>query len=183
MKTIFPKSYADAVQRLRVPSGFLLALAFAWLAQPNPASLVAGLPVSLGGLAIRAWAAGHLRKNEKLTQSGPYGWVRNPLYVGTLLVALGCTVAAARWGLLAFVLAVFLLIYFPVIEQEEQHLRKLFPDYDIYSARVPALLPKPPSFVAPEPFDWAVYRRNKEQKAFYGWLMVEAFLVIRMLLS
>lgn len=179
----FPKPYADAVQRLRVPSGFFLAAAFAWLSRPTVASILAGLPLCFAGLALRAWAAGHLRKNERLTTSGPYAWVRNPLYIGTLMLAAGFTVAAARVELALLVAAVFLLVYLPVMQQEEQHLRTLFPEFEEYARRVHQLLPKAPAGPAGEPFAWAVYRRNKEQKAFYGFLMVLAFLTVRMLVS
>ncbi|MBE7544217.1 MAG: isoprenylcysteine carboxylmethyltransferase family protein [Bryobacteraceae bacterium] len=179
----FPKRYADTVQRLRVPSGFLLAIAFAWLAAPRWTTLLAGLPVCAAGLALRAWAAGHLRKNERLTTSGPYSWVRNPLYLGTLLMAVGCTIAAAQPWLALLVAAVFLLVYQPVMEQEEQHLAKLFPEFADYAAQVPQLLPKRPLKPLQTPFSWAMYRHNREQKALYGLLMVLAFLVVRMLLS
>lgn len=180
---LFPKGYADAVQRLRVPSGFVLAAAFAWLARPHWQSLLAGLPVCAAGLALRAWAAGHLRKNERLTMSGPYAWVRNPLYLGTLLMALGCTVAAARPALALLAAAVFLLVYQPVMEQEEQHLRKLFSEFGEYARRVPQLLPRRPARPAEGRFSWAMYRHNREQKALYGLLMVFGFLIVRMLLS
>lgn len=180
---LFPKPYADTVQRLRVPSGFLLAAAFAWLAAPTPLSLAASLPLCAAGLALRAWAAGHLRKNERLTTSGPYSWLRNPLYLGTLLMAAGATVAAARPSLALLVAAIFFLVYQPVMEQEEQHLRSLFPEFDEYASRVPQLLPKPPASPHPTPFSWAQYRHNREQKALYGLLMVFAFLLARMLIS
>lgn len=180
---LFPKRYADVVQRFRVPSGFVLAAAFAWLASPRWETLLAGLPVCAAGLALRAWAAGHLRKNERLTMSGPYAWVRNPLYLGTLLIAVGCTVAAAQPWLALLAAAVFLLVYQPVMEQEEQHLAKLFPEFTEYAARVPQLWPKKPEKQLENHFSWAMYRHNREQKALYGLLMVLAFLVARMLLS
>jgi protein-S-isoprenylcysteine O-methyltransferase Ste14 len=176
---IFPKPYADLVQRLRVPAGLVLAAAFVWLAQPVLPTLLLGLPVSLAGLALRAWAAGHLRKNQKLTVSGPYAWVRNPLYLGSLLTALGATVAAARPTLAMLAGAVFLFVYLPVMEQEEQHLAKLFPDFAAYAGRVPQLLPKMPAAMPEESFAWAVYVINKEQKALYGFLAVYAFLVAK----
>ena len=179
----FPKPYANAVQRLRVPSGFFLAAAFAWLSRPTARWILAGLPLCLAGLALRAWAAGHLRKNETLTMSGPYAWVRNPLYIGTLLMAAGFTVGAARAELALLVAAVFVLVYLPVMQQEEEHLRSLFPEFHDYAARVNQLLPKPPGPSPPHRFDWAVYRLNKEQKALYGCLMVLAFLIVRMLVS
>ena len=61
---LFPKPYADAVARLRVPSGFLIVIVFAWFSRPTPASMAIGVPLSLLGLALRAWAAGCLAKNR-----------------------------------------------------------------------------------------------------------------------
>ncbi|HEX5432590.1 MAG TPA: methyltransferase, partial [Bryobacteraceae bacterium] len=110
----FPKPYADAVAKLRVPCGFILVAAFLWFSDPNPASLAAGLAIACLGLALRAWAAGHLEKNLALTDSGPYARVRNPLYLGTLTVAAGFAIAARRWELGVLFAAVFLLVYLPV---------------------------------------------------------------------
>jgi protein-S-isoprenylcysteine O-methyltransferase Ste14 len=166
----FPKRYADAVAKLRVPSGFILVAAFLWLSAPSPVSLAAGLPVSLAGLWIRTWAAGHLEKNITLAESGPYAWVRNPLYVGTLTVAAGFVIASRRWELGVLFAAVFLLIYLPVVELEEQHLEKLFPSYQAYARRVPKLLPRMPAMRGPKRFQWALYFRNREHQALAGFL-------------
>jgi protein-S-isoprenylcysteine O-methyltransferase Ste14 len=114
----FAKPYADAVARLRVPSGFLLVVAFAWFADPTPVSLLYGLCLSVAGLWLRGWAAGHLAKNEDLATSGPYRFLRNPLYLGTLIVAAGLVLASRQIGLAILFAAVFALIYLPVIEQE-----------------------------------------------------------------
>lgn len=166
----FPKPYADAVMRLRVPSGFLLMAAFAWLAAPDSRSLAWGVPVSLAGLWIRAWAAGHLAKNQTLATGGPYAWVRNPLYIGTLLVAAGLAIASLQWSLALLFAAVFVLVYLPVIQQEEQHLRALFPGYADYAERVRALLPRPPAQLPRERFQFALYRKNQEYQALAGFL-------------
>jgi protein-S-isoprenylcysteine O-methyltransferase Ste14 len=163
----FPKPYADIVARLRVPSGFLLVLAFAWRSDPSPHSFLLGLPVSLLGLALRAWAAGCLAKNQALATRGPYAYTRNPLYLGTLLVAAGLAVAARSVGLGLLFAAVFVLVYLPVIQLEEQHLRKLFPAYPFYATSVPALwprLPKGPAWNGP-PFEWRHYWKNREYQA------------------
>ena len=121
----FPKPYADFVARLRVPCGFVLVAAFAWFSHPDARSLAYGLPVSLVGLAVRAWAAGHLAKNQTLATSGPYAYTRNPLYLGTLLVAAGLAIAARSAGLGALFAVVFVGIYLPVIQLEQQHLTQL----------------------------------------------------------
>jgi len=176
---LFPKAYAGMVQRLRVPSGFLLAILVAVFARPTLASLIAGTPLCVAGLWLRGWAAGHLRKNEDLTVDGPYAWLRNPLYAGTLLSASGVVIAAAQPALLFLLLAVFVFIYWPVVEQEESHLRNLFPGYAGYAAAVPALLPKLPrhSLRRGKRFSWAVYRRNREHKALLALLTGYALLI------
>ena len=177
-RSLFPKRYADQVARLRVPFGFLLVAAFAWLSQPNRDSLLCGSPVSLLGLLLRAWAAGHLFKNQDLAQAGPYALTRNPLYIGTLLVACGLVIAGRSIALAILFAAVFLLIYLPVIELEEQHLRKLFPHYEDYANRVPKLIGIPPG----KPrrgarFSIAQYVKNREYEAFFGFLAGFMFLI------
>src|SRR6478609_6950276 len=111
----FPKAYADRVAKLRVPGGFVLVAAFLWLSQPSWTSLMVGLVVSVLGLALRAWAAGHLEKNRTLADGGPYAYTRNPLYIGTLTVALGFVIASRRWELGVLFLIVFIGIYLPVV--------------------------------------------------------------------
>lgn len=173
----FPKSYADSVARLRVPSGFLLVAAFAWFSHPNTASLLYGVPLSLLGLGLRAWAAGHLAKNQRLATSGPYAHTRNPLYLGTLLVAAGLVLASRSLGLGVLFAAVFLLVYLPVIELEEQHLRRLFPEYADYADRVPALWPQLRAEKSSQPFQRSLYLKNEEYQASAGFLVGLLFLL------
>jgi protein-S-isoprenylcysteine O-methyltransferase Ste14 len=173
----FPKPYADLVMRLRVPSGFLLALTFALLSYPTPSSLLPGLALSLLGLFLRGWAAGHLRKNQDLIDGGPYALTRNPLYLGTLTVALGLALSARSWPVLLISLAVFFLVYLPVMEQEEQHLVKLFPAYAAYAARVPLLVPRWPSQPGNSRFSLSLYWKNEEWKATLAYSLGFAYLL------
>ncbi|HYW42242.1 MAG TPA: isoprenylcysteine carboxylmethyltransferase family protein [Bryobacteraceae bacterium] len=175
----FPKRYADAVARLRVPSGFLLVAVFAWFSRPSAPSLAIGLPISVVGLALRAWAAGCLAKNQRLATAGPYAHTRNPLYIGTLLVAAGLVTASRSLGLGILFAAVFLLVYLPVIQLEEQHLRRLFPEYSAYAAQVPALCPRlrPPANSLPNPFRWSLYLKNQEYNAGAGFAAGLLFLL------
>ena len=165
------------VAKLRVPTGFLLVIAFAWLATPSIHSLALGVPVSLVGLAIRAWAAGHLAKNQQLAVSGPYAYVRNPLYAGTLLVAAGLVIAAQRIELAVLFAAVFVFVYLPVIELEEQHLYKLFPSFTSYADRVPLLLPRGRATDGRAAFDPKLYMRNQEYQALLGYGVGLCFLI------
>jgi steroid 5-alpha reductase family enzyme len=117
-----------------------------------------------------------LEKNRALAQSGPYAHVRNPLYIGTLAVAAGFVLASRQWVLGVICAAVFLLIYLPVVELEEQHLRSLFPEYADYAKRVPRLWPRLMGNSS-KPFRWALYRRNQEYQALLGFLAGVAVLI------
>lgn len=177
----FPKPYADFVQRLRVPCGFLLLVTFAWLSNPTWHSIAIGLPISVMGLALRAWATGHLTKDQHLTTSGPYAYVRNPLYAGTLIVAAGTVIAARNAALAVIFAAVFCFVYLPTIELEEQHLRSKFPAYVAYAQRIPRLFPLRRWPGERKPFSWERYRRNREHKALVGFLIAVAWLIARCL--
>ncbi len=178
---MFPKAYADRAAKLRVPGGFLLVAAFLWWSTPSWLSLACGLPVAIAGLALRAWAAGHLEKNQELATSGPYAYVRNPLYIGTLLVAAGFAIASRRWELGVLFAVVFGLIYLPVVELEEQHLRTLFAAYSDYERRVPKLFPSFVSVAARKPFSWEVYKKNEEYQAAIGFAAGLAVLIAKLM--
>jgi protein-S-isoprenylcysteine O-methyltransferase Ste14 len=179
----FPKPYADAVARLRVAAGFVMLAAFGWFSHPRATTLAIGIPLSLCGLALRAWAAGHLAKNQRLAQSGPYAATRNPLYLGTLITALGLAVAGDSVGLAVFFVAIFLLVYLPAIELEEQHLTAILPGYAQFAARVPLLAPRWPANWGPDRFSPALYLKNEEYQALLGWLAGVSWLTFRLLSS
>ena len=156
--------------RLRVPAGFVLVAAFAWFSRPSAVSLAAGLPVALPGPG----AAGLGGRTPGEEPSGwppaaPTRYTRNPLYIGTLLVAAGLAIAARSAGLAVLFAAVFVLVYLPVIELEEQHLRKLFPEYAAYASRVPALVPEFRPEKSPHPFRMSLYLKNQEYQALVGF--------------
>ena len=178
----FPKPYSDFVARLRVSCGFLLAAAFILLSAPTRVSLLYGLPVAILGIWLRAWAAGHVAKDQRLATAGPYACVRNPLYLGTLLTATGLVLAARSLPLALLFAAAFLLMYLPAIELEEQHLRTLFPEYAEYAARVPMLLPRFRRFPEGQRFAWRQWVRNREYQALAGFLAGVALLVWKALL-
>jgi protein-S-isoprenylcysteine O-methyltransferase Ste14 len=155
-----------------------MAGALLWLADPEAVSLTIGLPVALAGLALRAWAAGHLEKDRELAESGPYAHVRNPLYAGSAAVAAGFVIASRRWEPAVLALAVFALVYLPAVQLEEEHLRSLFPRYGPYTRRVPALWPRiTPSPGEPKAFRWALYLRNREHHALAGFAAAAAALL------
>lgn len=151
--------------------------AFLWWSKPAVDAILRGLPLSLAGLGLRAWAAGNLAKNQALATGGPYASVRNPLYLGSLLLAGGLVIGARDWPLAALFAAVFLLIYLPVIELEEQHLRELFPAYADYERRVPGLWPRPRFSSGPGSFEIKLYVKNQEYQALAAYLGALAWML------
>lgn len=173
----FPKVYSDFVQRFRVLCGFLLLVAFAWLSHPSRWSILIGLPVCALGLVVRAWAAGHLAKDQELATTGPYAYIRNPLYAGTLVVAFGVVIASRNLSLAVIFTLVFVLIYLPAIELEEQHLFAMFPSYRDYGQRIRRFVPVAHWDGERRRFSWDRYLRNQEYKALIGFVAATAWLL------
>ncbi len=182
-------TFRQIAQRIRVPAGFVLAPLFIITARPTVQSLAAGAGLAAVGLAIRAYASGYLKKNMELTTTGPYGRTRNPLYLGTFLLGAGIAASGGAWWFIALFLALYLLIYYPVMMAEADTLRKLFPEeYERYSRAVPMFFPRATAYRAEESrerrrFDKAQYLRHREYRALIGTLAVFALLAAKMLLK
>lgn len=167
-----------------MPFGFLCAALFIFLAQPRPLSLVVGAATSILGLALRAWASGHIRKNDALATSGPYGYTRNPLYLGSFLLGLGFTIGAGWWPLGIVFAALFLGIYFPVMRVESATLAEIFGTaYQRYASEVPLFIPRFTRFrnesAQPTKFDSGLYMRYREYRATLGLLVGWAILAFK----
>ncbi len=150
--------------RYRVPAGWALGALVLALARPTPGSLLLGLPLALAGETVRLWASGHIEKTERLATGGPYAHSRNPLYVGSALIAVGVGVACASpWVVLATA-AYFLAFYPSVMREEAAFLAAKFPDeHAAWSAAVPVFWPRPtPAGPCASRFDWARVARNRE---------------------
>jgi protein-S-isoprenylcysteine O-methyltransferase Ste14 len=170
---------------LRVRIGPLLVIGVFLAARSTWRSLALGLGVAAIGLAIRAWAAGHIQKEKKLAVSGPYRYTRNPLYVGNFVLGIGIAAATNTWWGTGLFLLYFGLFYPPVIIEERERMRRLFPaEYADYTASVPLLLPRlrPAAENGEGRFRWALYRKNREPRALLGTLFVWALLVAKTLL-
>lgn len=113
-------TWSRVARRIRVPLGFIFAVVYVWLARPTRTSLLVGGLVLIPGLVLRGLASGHVQKDKELTISGPYAYTRNPLYLGSLVLAGGFAVAARSWWIVAIMLLMFALIYIPVIAGEER---------------------------------------------------------------
>ena len=176
------------IQRWRVPLGFLCGAAFIIFSRPRPLTLALGGLISLLGLAIRAWAAGHIRKNQALALSGPYAYTRNPLYLGSFVLGLGFTIGAGRWILGILFAALFLGIYLPVMRVESRTLAELFGEsYQQYASQVPLFFPRftPYRDEASEDigFDRTLYLRYREYRAALGLFIAWGTLALKAYLS
>ncbi len=105
-------------RRIRVPLGFVFAAVFLFLARPGWESLLVSLALVLPGLWLRGYAAGYVKKNQELTTTGPYAYTRNPLYLGSMLIAFGFAAASQSWILVVVLVALFFAIYLPTIRSE-----------------------------------------------------------------
>jgi protein-S-isoprenylcysteine O-methyltransferase Ste14 len=168
--------------------GFCFAGFFLWLARPSGVTLAVSLLLVLPGLWLRGYAAGYVRKNAELTTTGPYGYTRNPLYLGSMMIAFGFAVAGGQVWIGIALAGLFLAIYLPTIRSEEAYLRGVFPGFDAYAARVPRLLPRLTSAASPEApedrgaFSKQLYLHHREYSALMGAGAIYLALVVRLLL-
>lgn len=172
------KQYKELAARSRVPLGFVVVILYAVFARPTRELVAMGMAVALAGLTLRAWATGHLDKNRDLCVGGPYAHLRNPLYVGTALVAMGFALAGGVWWIALVFLVVLFAVYLPVVIEEESHLRSLFPGFADYAARVPRFVPSLRARVSSAArFRPALYMQNQEYNALAGFCCVLALLL------
>jgi len=172
------------MQRWRVPLGFACAVIFLYFAKPTVMTLITGGMVALPGLLLRAWASGHLRKNETLAITGPYAYTRNPLYLGSFLMGLGFTIAAGQILLTIIFIVMILGIYLPVMRVESATLAMLFgKKYDRYANEVPLLFPRFSSYrrATHVSFDRDLYLRYREYRAAIGIVIVWMLLAAKMI--
>jgi protein-S-isoprenylcysteine O-methyltransferase Ste14 len=177
------KGYGAWAARWRVPLGFAVSVAYLVLARPTPTYLAAGSALALGGLALRAWAAGCLEKSARLATGGPYARTRNPLYLGSSLMGAGFALAGRSVVMAVALGGLLIFIYAPVIRREAEFLESRFGDeYLLYAARVPLFLPRLGRVPASAGcFQWSRYRKNHEYEAALGCAAGIAFLVLRTL--
>jgi protein-S-isoprenylcysteine O-methyltransferase Ste14 len=175
-------TWSRVARRIRVPLGFIFTVVYVWLARPTKTSLITGALVLLPGLILRGLASGHVQKDKQLTTSGPYSYTRNPLYLGSLMLAVGFAIAARSWWIVAIMLAMFAVIYIPVIAGEERYLRQTFPDYDDYARHVPRMLPRfTPYGHQQSAYSSARYWKHREYEASIGCAVVLAVLVVKLI--
>ena len=177
-------------RRIRVPLGFVFAGVFLWLARPTGLTMLVSLALVAPGVWLRAYAAGYVRKNAELTRTGPYAYTRNPLYLGSMLIAFGFAVAAASWVILVVLAVLFAVIYLPTIRSEEAFLRDHFSGFNEYAARVPRIFPRLTAAVFPEhgntsggSFSAVQWRHHREYNALMGTGAIYLALAVRLFLQ
>ena len=117
----------------------------------NDWTLSAGLAITALGLGFAVWARVHLGRNwssrptirvgHTLVRTGPYRFVRNPIYTGLLIGFTGTAIViGALWAfaLLLFILAMFLI---RIKEEEKLLLEEFGEEYEKYRGEVRALIP------------------------------------------
>jgi protein-S-isoprenylcysteine O-methyltransferase Ste14 len=174
--------------RWRVRVGYPVAILYWILVTPTPHWIGIGSVIAAVGLIIRAAASGQLRKNEELATSGIYSVTRNPLYLGSAILAAGFIVAGHSWWAGLLVGVYFCVFYYAVMRNEEEELRAKFgTSFEKYAAGVPLFFPnifrsarRRLERESPKVFSWAQYRRNREYKALIGTIGAFAFVWLRM---
>ncbi len=138
--------------RSYTPIPFLLVMVA--FAEPTLISLMSGFSVALIGEAIRFWGVSICGSETRTTGAvgatnlitdGPFGYVRNPLYVGNIMMYVGCGIMSNAvvpyLALAAFVW--FVIQYHLIVSREEEHLRTAFGDeYTAYCENVPRFIPR-----------------------------------------
>jgi protein-S-isoprenylcysteine O-methyltransferase Ste14 len=172
-------------RRIRVPLGFAVAALYVfelWRRAPKMEAVVWSLALAIPGLWLRGYAAGYVKKNQELTTTGPYAHVRNPLYLGSILIAAGFAVALESWPVGLALALMFAAIYVPVIASEERFLRTTFPAFEDYCRRVPRLIPRltparTPGAGGDGRFFLPLYLKHREYNALLGAALLYVALV------
>jgi protein-S-isoprenylcysteine O-methyltransferase Ste14 len=176
-------SAAALFARWRVRLGYVLAVFVLFFARPTPEYVAIGAAIGLVGLWLRAYAAGYLHKQEVLTVTGPYAYTRNPLYLGSAILASGAGVATKSWISAAILVLYFAVVYSVVMRREEGELLGHHgAAFQAYAAAVPLFVPRFSAANIPGSssgqFSFAQYKKNHEYQATLGYVLLLAGLLI-----
>jgi hypothetical protein len=168
--------------RNRVRAGYTAGALALFFAEPTRDSLELGGALAVLGELIRIWASGHIEKTHRLATGGPYAHTRNPLYVGSVLMALGFLLAA-RHPISVTVGLAYLLVFYPsIIREEAKFLRGKFPDeYHDWAKEVPLFFPRlTPGGPRQSKFQMSRLLANHEWRSVLGLLVLGVFMVWRL---
>ena len=154
------------------PIPFIIALLY--FAEPVWYTVVIGVPFIAVGELLRIWAVGYAGASTRartlgaardLVTTGPYSYVRNPLYLGNFLLSLGvCLVANVYW-LVAVLLVGYFCQYLPIVLLEETYLLESCGSvYQAYREQVPRFVPRFRPYPEPSDHDFSFARAIKSEK-------------------
>ena len=175
------------LRKLRLRAVWLIVLPFFFFSHPTVGLVAGGAVLAAVGLWIRGWSAGTIRKDEELTTSGPYAFSRNPLYVGSLVIGVGVSLAGGHWVWPTVFVLFYTGVYGRTMAHEAARLTEIFGDrYLDYAAHVPGFLPRATPYRSGASgggsgFRWSQYKRNREWEASLGALAAFGVLLLKSL--
>ena len=162
------------IKNLRKKMLYPLVIALLVLVTHQESNKMGLLFIAIGS-AVRIWACGYLVKQKQLITAGPYRFIRNPLYFGSFLLGLGFCLMVGNTPLTLLFAAVFLLVYFEQVSQEQIDLiHRYGKDYEQYCQNVPGFYPRlfPSSIPRRGNFSWRQVQKNREYNAILGVLFL-----------
>ena len=165
--------------KTRITLAWIFAIALVFCARNYPSW--PGITLCFVGATLRFWASGFLRKDNRPAVGGPYAITRNPLYLGTFVMALGTCLAIENFWLLGALFVSFTAIYHYIILDEETKLERIFgASYLTYKTLVPRFFPRPWPVsknalmtVNPEEahhhFSWGLAKKNKALEPYWSF--------------
>lgn len=179
------KKSINLIYKWRVKAGTLGLVLALFFAQPTISSFLAGFTICGLGLALRAWACGHLKKDKSLAISGPYRFTRNPLYLGNLIIGLSVVITSLSLIVAIYFVLYFFIFYPVIIVVEKEKMKQRFPEeYNQFEEHVPLFFPTlKPSLPQNNPrFSWSLYLQNKEWRAVVAGFLFWGIILAKMLL-
>lgn len=174
--------------KTRIVLAWAFALLVGYFAREYP--VWPGILVCFIGATLRFWASGYLRKDSRPAVGGPYAHTRNPLYLGTWLMAIGVAWAIQTYLLMLAVSILYAALYHYIILDEETKLRRIFGEpYLKYIAAVPRFFfrpwPAPRATrleINPDPahlrYDWQLSMKNKAYEAYASFAGLIGFVTL-----
>jgi protein-S-isoprenylcysteine O-methyltransferase Ste14 len=165
--TRFARDLKNNRHRTRQLVGISFLILLTIVGMPTNADLYfLGVAVATLGIAVRLWASGHVNKNKVLATTGPYAYVRHPLYVGNHVIAFGfCLASGLWWSFLAWI-ALGIFYYPQTIAHEDKHLARVFPgEWKTWSNETRALIPRLRPYRSGQVSEWSLrqsLRQNGE---------------------
>lgn len=150
-------------ERFRQFLGIAFIILVSIAAKPEPLLYAGGVFLVCLGMVIRLWASGHVKKNKVLATTGPYAYVRHPLYVGNLALLVGFSIASALWWAPPMLLLFLLAFYPPAIRYEDAKLQRKFGEqWSRWRREVRSLIPRLRPYEGGKHSEWSFGQSLRE---------------------